>query len=37
MEQIEKTGIIPVVVIDDEKDAEPLARALIASYDILRS
>ena len=30
MEQIEKTGIIPVVVIDDVKDAEPLARALIA-------
>ena len=30
MEQIEKTGIIPVVVIDDVKDAEPLAKALIA-------
>lgn len=29
MEQIEKTGIIPVVVIDDAKDAAPLARALI--------
>ena len=28
LEQIQKTGIIPVVVLDDAKDAEPLARAL---------
>ena len=28
LEQIKKTGIIPVVVIDDVKDAEPLAKAL---------
>ncbi|WP_426349750.1 bifunctional 4-hydroxy-2-oxoglutarate aldolase/2-dehydro-3-deoxy-phosphogluconate aldolase [Alloiococcus sp. CFN-8] len=28
LEQIQKTGIIPVVVIDDVKDAEPLAKAL---------
>ena len=27
-EQIEKTGIIPVVVLDDAKNAEPLAQAL---------
>ena len=25
LEQIQKTGIIPVVVLDDAKDAEPLA------------
>ncbi len=29
IEQIRKTGIIPVVVIDDVKDAVPLAKALI--------
>ena len=29
LEQIGKIGIIPVVVIDDEKDAVPLAKALI--------
>ena len=28
-ELIKKTGIIPVVVLDDAKDAEPLAKALI--------
>lgn len=28
LKRIEKTGIIPVVVLDDAKDAEPLARAL---------
>ena len=28
LEQIKKMGIIPVVVIDDVKDAEPLAKAL---------
>ena len=28
LEQIKKTGIIPVVVLDDAKDAEPLAKAL---------
>ena len=28
LEQIQKTGIIPVVVLDDAKDAEPLAKAL---------
>ena len=27
-EQFSKIGIIPVVVLDDAKDAEPLARAL---------
>lgn len=29
LEQIEKIGIVPVIVIDDAKDAVPLARALI--------
>ena len=29
LEKIQKTGIIPVVVINDVKDAEPLAKALI--------
>ena len=28
LEQIQKIGIIPVVVLDDAKDAEPLAKAL---------
>ena len=28
MVQIEKTGVIPVVVINDVEDAEPLAQAL---------
>lgn len=28
LEQIQKIGIIPVVVLDDTKDAEPLAKAL---------
>ena len=28
-ELIRKTGIVPVVVLDDAKDAEPLAEALI--------
>ena len=28
LEEIEKIGIVPVIVIDDEKDAVPLARAL---------
>ena len=28
LERIKKTGIIPVVVIEDKKDAEPLAEAL---------
>lgn len=28
LEQIEKIGIVPVVVLDDVKDAEPLAKAL---------
>ncbi|MGL5260467.1 MAG: bifunctional 4-hydroxy-2-oxoglutarate aldolase/2-dehydro-3-deoxy-phosphogluconate aldolase [Lachnospiraceae bacterium] len=28
LEQIEKIGIVPVVVLDDTKDAEPLAKAL---------
>ena len=29
LEKIQKTGIIPVVVLNDAKDAEPLAKALI--------
>ncbi len=29
MEQIRKIGIVPVVVIEDKKDAEPLAEALL--------
>ncbi len=29
LEQISKIGIVPVVVLDDAKDAEPLAKALI--------
>ena len=29
MVQIEKTGVIPVVVINDVEDAEPLAQALL--------
>lgn len=29
LEKLQKTGIVPVVVLDDAKDAEPLARALI--------
>lgn len=29
LEQFQKIGIIPVVVLDDAKDAEPLGRALI--------
>ena len=29
LEKIQKTGIIPVVVLNDVKDAEPLAKALI--------
>lgn len=29
LEQFEKIGIIPVVVLDDAKDAEPLGRALM--------
>lgn len=28
LEQIQKTGIVPVVVLNDAKDAEPLAKAL---------
>ena len=28
-EQFKKIGIVPVVVLDDPKDAEPLAKALI--------
>ena len=28
LDRIKKTGIIPVVVIDDKKDAAPLADAL---------
>ena len=28
LEQIQKIGIVPVVVLDDAKDAEPLAKAL---------
>lgn len=30
LEKISKIGIVPVVVLDDAKDAEPLAKALIA-------
>ena len=30
LEQIQKIGIVPVVVLDDTKDAEPLAKALCA-------
>ena len=30
LEKIEKIGIVPVVVLNDAKDAEPLAKALIA-------
>lgn len=30
LEQIEKIGIVPVVVLNDAKDAEPLAKALCA-------
>ena len=30
LEQFQKIGIIPVVVLDDAKDAEPLGRALMA-------
>lgn len=29
LEQIQKIGIVPVVVLDDAKDAEPLAKALV--------
>ena len=29
LEQFQKIGIIPVVVLDDAKDAEPLAKALV--------
>ncbi|MDY3909436.1 MAG: bifunctional 4-hydroxy-2-oxoglutarate aldolase/2-dehydro-3-deoxy-phosphogluconate aldolase [Eubacterium sp.] len=29
LEQIEKIGIVPVVVLNDAKDAEPLAKALV--------
>ncbi|MCF0136579.1 MAG: bifunctional 4-hydroxy-2-oxoglutarate aldolase/2-dehydro-3-deoxy-phosphogluconate aldolase [Lachnospiraceae bacterium] len=29
MEQLKKIGIIPVVVLDDAKDAEPLGKALV--------
>lgn len=29
LEQIEKIGIVPVVVLNDARDAEPLARALV--------
>ena len=29
LEKISKIGIVPVVVLDDAKDAEPLAEALI--------
>ena len=29
LEQFQKIGIIPVVVLDDAKDAEPLGRALM--------
>ena len=29
LKKIQDTGIIPVVVINDAKDAEPLAKALI--------
>ena len=28
LKEIEKIGIVPVVVLDDPKDAEPLAQAL---------
>ena len=28
LEKIQKTGIVPVVVLDDARDAAPLARAL---------
>ena len=28
LEKIEKIGIVPVVVLNDAKDAEPLAKAL---------
>ena len=28
LEQIQKLGIVPVVVLNDAKDAEPLAKAL---------
>ena len=28
LEQIQKIGIVPVVVLDDAKDAAPLAQAL---------
>ena len=28
LKQIEKIGIVPVVVLNDTKDAEPLAKAL---------
>ena len=28
LREIEKIGIVPVVVLDDPKDAEPLAQAL---------
>lgn len=29
-EKIEKIGVIPVIVIDEAKNAEPLAEALVA-------
>ena len=29
LEEIQKIGIVPVVVLDDEKDAKPLAKALV--------
>lgn len=30
LEKIQKIGIVPVVVLNDAKDAEPLAKALCA-------
>lgn len=32
LEKIKKIGIVPVVVLDDAKDAEPLAKALCEGW-----
>ena len=29
LEEIKKIGIVPVVVLDDAKDAEPLAKSIV--------
>ena len=36
LEKIQKIGIVPVVVLDDAKDAAPLAKALCEVFRALR-